>query len=62
MDDAELQAAGQLFHIGEDLYGASVAVLETRLTILQAEIERIDRELRKKAADLTKADDFFKKL
>lgn len=47
------------FDLGEDLYGISVAELETRVTRLQAEIERIEDELRKKKKDLSAADLLF---
>jgi len=47
------------FEIGEDLYGVSVAELETRLKRLEAEITRIEDELDKKKRDLSAADLLF---
>jgi len=47
------------FEIGEDLYGVSVAELETRLRRLQAEITRIEAELETKKRDLSAADLLF---
>jgi uncharacterized small protein (DUF1192 family) len=49
------------FAIGEDLYGVSVAELEERVGILQAEITRIERELTKKQSELSAAELIFGK-
>ena len=48
------------FQIGDDLYGVSVDELNTRLSILKAEISRIELELSKKSAELSAADLLFK--
>lgn len=61
LEDADLKRAGQAFCVGEDLYGVSVAQLEERLKILDAEQARITREIAKKAKDLSSAEGFFKK-
>ena len=61
MEDADLKRAGQTFHVGEDLYGVSVAQLTERLEILTAERIRIEREIEKKAKELAGAESFFKK-
>jgi len=47
------------FEIGEDLYGASVTELETRIISLQKEITRLEAELSKKRRDLSAADLLF---
>jgi uncharacterized small protein (DUF1192 family) len=59
MDD-DVRQSETAFQIGEDLYGVSVAELETRVSVLQAEISRIERELAKKSAELSAADLIFK--
>ncbi len=61
MEDADLKRAGQAFLVGEDLYGVSVAQLKERLEILQAEQDRIEREIAKKTKELASAESFFKK-
>lgn len=61
LDDADLRRAGQAFHVGEDLYGVSVAQLTERLELLEAEQARIKREIEKKTKDLSSAEKFFKK-
>ena len=48
------------FEIGEDLYGVSVAELNTRLGVLRNEISRIELELTKKSDELSAADLLFK--
>jgi uncharacterized small protein (DUF1192 family) len=48
------------FQIGDDLYGVSVDELNTRISVLKAEISRIELELSKKSADLSAADLLFK--
>jgi len=47
------------FELGEDLYGVSVAELETRIRRLKTEITRIQDELEKKKRDLSAADLLF---
>lgn len=47
------------FEIGGDLYGVSVEQLKTRLIQLQAEIERINNELKKKEKDISAAHELF---
>lgn len=47
------------FDLGEDLYGISVAELESRLGRLRVEIGRIEAELEKKKRDLSAADQLF---
>jgi len=59
MDD-DMRQSETMFQIGEDLYGVSVAELNTRLGVLKAEISRIEGELTKKSADLSAADMLFK--
>ncbi len=49
------------FALGEDLYGVSVDELKERITLLKAEIVRIEAELTKKQSDLSAAEQFFKK-
>jgi len=49
------------FDIGEDLYGVSVEELKARVTVLKAEIDRIERELTKKQSDLSDAEQLFRK-
>ena len=61
MEDADLKRAGQMFHVGEELYGVSVAQLTERLEILAAEQLRVSREIAKKAKELAGAESFFKK-
>lgn len=61
MDELELRKLGSDFSVGEDLYGVSVAQLTERLDILRAEIIRIEAEIQKKGADLSAAENFFKK-
>ncbi len=61
MDDAELQAAGKTFTVGEDLYGVSVKQLTERTEILKSELARIERALLKKASELSDAETFFNK-
>lgn len=61
MEDADLKRAGQAFHVGEDLYGVSLAQLTERQEILAAEQTRIKREIEKKAKELAGAESFFKK-
>ncbi len=61
MEELDLRKAGQAFDVGEDLYGVSLAQLSERVDILKAEIIRIEAEIKKKGADLTAAEDFFKK-
>ena len=59
MDD-DVRQSETLFQIGEDLYGVSVDELNERLSVLKAEISRIELELTKKSADLSAADLLFK--
>ena len=59
MDD-DVRQSETLFQIGEDLYGVSVEELNERLSVLKAEISRIELELTKKSADLSAADLLFK--
>jgi uncharacterized small protein (DUF1192 family) len=61
MDAKDLRKAGEAFKVGEDLYGISVAQLSERVEILNAEIARINVELTKKGAELSAAENFFKK-
>ena len=61
MDDTELRLAGQKFAVGEDLYGVSVEQLRMRLDILTAEHARITRMIAQKSAELSAAENFFKK-
>ena len=61
MDEKDLRKAGSEFLVGEDLYGVSLEQLSERIAILRAEIARIDVEIAKKGADLSAAEDFFKK-
>lgn len=48
-----------VFSIGEDLYGVSVAELESRIGLLNAEITRIEAELAKKQQELDAAQQLF---
>ena len=59
MDD-DVRQSETTFQIGEDLYGVSVDGLNERLSVLKAEISRIELELTKKSADLSAADLLFK--
>jgi len=59
MDD-DVHQSETTFQIGEDLYGVSVDELNERLSVLKAEISRIELELTKKSADLSAADLLFK--
>ena len=59
MDD-DVRQSETVFQIGEDLYGVSVDELNERLSVLKAEISRIELELTKKSADLSAADLLFK--
>jgi len=59
MDD-DVRQSETTFQIGEDLYGVSVDELNERLSVLKAEISRIELELTKKSADLSAADLLFK--
>ena len=59
MDD-DVRQSETTFQIGEDLYGVSVDELNERLSVLKAEILRIELELTKKSADLSAADLLFK--
>jgi uncharacterized small protein (DUF1192 family) len=61
MDVAELRKLGAGFSVGEDLYGVSLTQLTERLEILRAEIARIEAEIQKKDAELSEAENFFKK-
>lgn len=56
----DVRQSETMFQIGEDLYGVSVDELNTRLSVLKAEISRIELELNKKSADLSAADLLFK--
>ncbi|MGB0907368.1 MAG: DUF1192 family protein [Maricaulaceae bacterium] len=47
------------FTIGEDLYGVSIAELNTRIDVLKNEISRIEVELTKKQAEFSAADQLF---
>jgi len=47
------------FAIGEDLYGVSLNELETRISVLSAEISRLEAELDKKKRERTAADKLF---
>lgn len=49
------------FTIGEDLYGVSVAELQSRLRVLADEATRIERELSKKQAEAEAAHTLFGK-
>jgi len=55
----ELGQSETKFDIGEDLYGVSVAELETRIKRLHVEIGRIEAELAKKKRELSAADLLF---
>ena len=59
MDD-DVRQSETTFQIGEDLYGVSVDELNERLSVLKAEISRIELELTKKSAGLSAADLLFK--
>jgi len=59
MDD-DVRQSETVFQIGEDLYGVSVDELNSRLSVLKAEITRIELELTKKSAELSAADLLFK--
>jgi len=61
MDAADLRKLRTGFSVGEDLYGVSLAQLTERLDILRAEIARIEAEITKKDAELSEAENFFKK-
>jgi uncharacterized small protein (DUF1192 family) len=61
MEDADLRKAGADFSVGEDLYGISLAQLRERVEVLRAEITRIEAEIGKKGAEMSAAEDFFKK-
>lgn len=61
MDEQELRTAGQGFLVGEDLYGISIAQLHERTGILKAELGRIAIDIKKKQAELSEAEGFFKK-
>lgn len=62
MDEQELRRAGAGFRVGEDLYGLSVAQLEERIGILDAETARLAREVERKRKEKHAAEDIFKKL
>jgi len=49
------------FKIGEDLYGISIEELQTRITVMQSEISRLQDELIKKKNEKDAADSLFKK-
>jgi len=49
------------FKIGEDLYGISIEELQTRITVMQSEISRLQDELIKKKNEKDVADSLFKK-
>ena len=59
MDD-DVRQSETIFQIGEDLYGVSVDELHSRLSVLKAEISRIEQELTKKSDELSAADLLFK--
>ncbi|HHL43906.1 MAG TPA: DUF1192 domain-containing protein [Hellea balneolensis] len=61
MEDLEIREAGLDFRVGEDLYGVSIAQLQQRLQILNAEIARIKRALDAKQAEISTAESFFNK-
>ncbi|NNC37060.1 MAG: DUF1192 family protein [Acidimicrobiales bacterium] len=61
MEIADLRKLGAEFSVGDDLYGVSLAQLNERLDVLRAEIARIHAEIDKKGAEMSKAEDFFKK-
>lgn len=61
MDATDLCKLGAGFSVGEDLYGVSLVQLTERLDILRAEIARIEAEIQKKNAELSNAENFFKK-
>jgi len=61
MDEIDLKRAGQVFRVGEDLYGVSVAQLIQRLEVLAGEQTRIKRAITQKNAELTTAETFFRK-
>lgn len=61
MDEQELRTAGQGFLVGEDLYGISITQLHERTDILKAELGRIAIDIKKKQAELSEAEGFFKK-
>jgi len=45
--------------VGEDLYGLSRGELKTRVEALEAEITRVNRELKKKQSERSAADTLF---
>ncbi len=47
------------FVIGEDLYAVSVNELETRITLLNEEISRLEAEITKKLRERDAADKLF---
>jgi len=49
------------FEIGEDLYGVSIAELETRIDLLDSERVRIEAELSRKKSEFSMADNLFRK-
>ena len=61
MDEKDLRKFGAEFSVGEDLYGVSLQQLSERVAILKAEIVRIEAEIAKKGAEMSAAEDFFKK-
>jgi len=56
---SQLPQSGTNFTLGEDLYGVSVLELKERLSVLRAEISRIETELTKKQGDLSAAQQLF---
>lgn len=61
MEIADLRKLGAEFSVGDDLYGVSLDQLTERLDILRAEIIRIEAEIQKKDAEMSNAENFFKK-
>lgn len=57
MDDPREKES--VFSIGEDLYGVSVAELQSRIGLLNTEISRIEAELAKKQRELDAAQQLF---
>ncbi len=57
-DDAPIRKAAVT--VGEDLSSLSVDELGERIAALQAEIDRVDEARKKKQAELSAADAFFK--
>lgn len=59
IDDDERPAPAQ-FPIGDDLALLSVKELEQRISLLEAEIDRLRADISEKQASKSAAEDFFK--